>query len=65
MNLSNDTLRAMIQSFDGFELTDDEMAQVRPELDNYLNAVEQLRELDLSSLMSSRLLRAQEGEPLS
>ncbi len=65
MNLSNDTLRAMIQSFDGFELTDNEIEHVRPELENYLNAVEKLRELDLSSQMSARLLRAQEGEDLS
>ena len=61
MSISNDTLKAMIQSFDGFELTDDELEHVRPELDNYMTAVEKLRELDLSSQMSSRLLRAQEG----
>ena len=61
MSISNDTLKAMIQSFDGFELTDDELEQVRPELDNYIASVEKLKELDLSSQMSSRLLRAQEG----
>ena len=61
MNISNETLKAMIQSFDGFELTDDELEQVRPEIENYMTAVEKLRELDLSSQMSSRLLRAQEG----
>ena len=48
--------------FGGFELTDDELAQVRPELENYLNAVDKMRELDLSSQLSSRLLRAREGE---
>ncbi len=61
MTISNETLQAMIQSFDGFELTDDELDQLRPELENYMNAVDKLRELDLSSQMSSRLLRAQEG----
>ena len=61
MDISKDTLKAMIQSFDGFELTDEELEQVRPELDNYMTAVEKLQELDLSSQMSSRLLRAQEG----
>lgn len=61
MTISNETLQAMIRSFGGFELTDDELEQVRPELENYLNAVEKLRELDLSSQMSARLLRAQEG----
>ncbi len=61
MTISNETLQAMIQSFNGFELTDDELEQLRPELENYMNAVDKLRELDLSSQMSSRLLRAQEG----
>ncbi len=61
MTISNETLQAMIQSFDGFELTDDELDQLRPELENYMNAVDKLRELDLSSQISSRLLRAQEG----
>ena len=61
MTISNATLQAMIQAFGGLELTDDELEQMRPELENYLNAVDKLRELDLSSQLSSRLLRAQEG----
>ena len=62
MTISNETLQNMIRDFGGFELTDDELAQVRPELENYLAAVDKLQELDLSSQMSSRLLRVQEGE---
>jgi hypothetical protein len=61
MTIPNATLQAIIRSYHGFELTDDEIELVRPELDNYLKEVEKLRELDLSSVMSSRLLRAQEG----
>ncbi|MEE8302999.1 MAG: hypothetical protein V3S24_11250 [Candidatus Tectomicrobia bacterium] len=61
MTIPNETLQAMIRSYYGFELTDEELDLVRPELDNYLKEVEQLRELDLSSVMSSRLLQAQEG----
>ncbi len=62
MLISNDTLQSMIQAYGGFELTDDEMALVRPELENYLKEAEKLRELDLSSVMSSWLLRAEQGE---
>lgn len=61
MSIPNTTLQAMIRAYHGFELSDDELELVRPELDNYLQAVETLRGLDLSSVMSSRLLRAQEG----
>ena len=61
MTISNETLQAMIQAYHGFELTDAELELVRPELESYVKEVEKLRELDLSSVMSSRLLRAQEG----
>jgi hypothetical protein len=62
MTIPNETLQAVIRSFNGFELTDEELERVRPELDNYVREMEKLRELDLSAVMSSRLLRAQEGE---
>jgi hypothetical protein len=61
MTLSNDTLRAMIQAYDGFPLSEAEIELVRPELDNYCKAVEELRALNLADVLSSRLLRAQEG----
>ena len=62
MSIPNETLQAMIRSYHGFALTDDELELVRPELESYLQEVEKLRELDLASVMSGRLLRAQEGE---
>jgi len=61
MSIPKETLQAMIHSYQGFMLTDDELELVRPELDSYLNEVEKLRELDLANVMSGRLLRAQEG----
>ena len=61
MTIANETLQAMIEAYDGFPLTDDEIDLVRPELENYLKAVEQLRALDLATVLSGRLLRAQEG----
>ncbi len=61
MSIPNETLQAMIRSYRGFALTDDELELVRPELENYLKEVEKLRDLDLASVMSGRLLQAQEG----
>lgn len=61
MAIPHETLQAMIRSYNGFALTDEELERVRPELDTYLREVEKLRDLELSRVMSSRLLRAQEG----
>ncbi len=63
MAVSQQTLRAMIQDYGGLELSDEELAVVLPEIESYLAEVETLRELDLSQVMSSRLLRAVEGQP--
>ena len=63
MAVSQQTLRAMIQDYGGLELTDEELAIILPEIESYLAEVETLRELDLSQVMSSRLLRAEEGQP--
>ncbi len=64
MAIEKETLKAMIRDFHGFEISDEELDLVKPALDNYLDQVEKLRELDLSSVMSSRLLRATEGGEL-
>ncbi len=61
MAISTETLRAMIRDFKGLELSDEELELVRPELESYLAEVEKIRELDLASVMSSRLLRAKDG----
>jgi hypothetical protein len=62
MAISNATLQAMIRDYHGFALSDEELELVRPELDSYLREVENLRQLDLSNVLSARLLRAQEEE---
>jgi hypothetical protein len=62
MTIPNETLQAMIRTYHGFALTDAELELVRPELDNYLQELDTLRDLDLSDVLSARLLRAQEGE---
>ena len=63
MPISNETLKAMIRDFQGFDLTDAELELIRPEIDNYLAALESLRDLDLSNVMSGRLLKVDEGRP--
>ena len=61
MHITDETLRAMIRDYQGFELSDEELALVRLEVDAYTNAVEELADLDLSDIPSGRQLRAQEG----
>jgi hypothetical protein len=63
MALSTETLKAMMRDYHGVHLSDEELERIRPELDDYLAAIEQLRELDLSNILSARLLRADEGGP--
>ncbi len=62
MGISNETMRAMIKEYGGFELSDEELELVRPEVDGYLEAMSGIAALELSDTMSSRLLRAAEGD---
>ena len=62
MPISNETMRAMIRDYQGIELSDEELEMVRPEVDSYIEAMAELSGLSLSDVMSSRLLRAAEGE---
>ena len=57
MAVPDDTLKAIIRDYQGFELTDDELDLVRPEVDSYLAELARLDDLDLSDVMSSRLIR--------
>ena len=57
MVVPDDTLKAIIRDYQGFELTDDELDLVRPEVDFYLAELARLDDLDLSDVMSSRLIR--------
>ena len=61
MSISNETLKAMIRDYHGFEISDEELDLVAPALNGYLAEVEKLRDLDLSDIMSGRLLHADEG----
>ena len=61
MAITKETLQAMIREFHGIELSDEELEMVAPALDSYMLEVEKLRDLDLSSVMSGRILSAEEG----
>ena len=61
MPISDETLNRIIAEYGGFELSAEELELVKPELENYLAELQNLRDLDLSDVMSSRLLRAAEG----
>ena len=61
MGISHETLKTMIRDYHGFELSDAELELVSPALDGYLAEVEKLRKLDLSGVVSARLLWADEG----
>ena len=57
MSVSDDTLQAIIREYQGFELSAEELKLVRPEIDFYLEQLAILDDLDLSGVMSGRLLR--------
>ena len=57
MNVSDDTLQAIIRDYNGFELSAAELELVRPEVDYYMEQLAILDDLDLSDTMSGRLLR--------
>ena len=61
MPISHETMQRLIREYGGFELSESEMELVQPELESYLTELENLRSLDLSDVMSSRLLRPAEG----
>jgi hypothetical protein len=64
MSIPKDTLKAMIRDYGGFAVSDEELEIMRPEMENYLAEVEKLKSLDLSGVLSARLLRAEEGGQL-
>ena len=61
MAITKETLQAMIREFHGIQLSDEELEMVAPALDSYMVEVEKLRDLDLSAVMSGRILHAEEG----
>ena len=63
--ITEDTLRAMLRDFGGVEPTPEEMERVLISVNTYMQRAAPLGELDLSTVLSGRLLHAQEGGPQS
>ena len=61
MPIEKETMKALIRDFHGFEISDEELDMVAPALNGYLADVAMLRDLDLSDVMSGRLIHADEG----
>ena len=61
--VTEETLRAMLREFGGVEPTEEEMERVLASVRNYQQRAEPLGDLDLSTVLSGRLLHAQEGGP--
>ena len=61
MPIQDETLKAIIRDYHGFELSNAELALIRPELESYMEDLEKLRDMDLSGVMSARLLHAQDS----
>ncbi|MQF69414.1 hypothetical protein FIM12_03660 [SAR202 cluster bacterium AD-804-J14_MRT_500m] len=62
MEVSKETLKAIAQEFHGIEISDDELDIVLPEVRGYVSAMRSLDDLDLSDVMSARLLKVKEGD---
>ena len=45
MALSNETLKAMIRDYGGFDLSDEELDKVRPELEFYMEEMKKLEDI--------------------
>ena len=60
MPVTRELLRAMLDTFGGLEMTDEELDAVLPSVQMYADQAAKLQELDLSEVFSARLLRADE-----
>ncbi len=60
MSIPNETLKAMIRDYNGIELSDEELELVRPELESYFAELKKLEDLDLSDVLSGRLMHIPE-----
>ena len=62
MGIQKETLKAIIRDFNGLQASDEELELIQPDLDAYMAEIEKLRELDLSKVVSVRVLRVKDGD---
>ena len=61
-DISRETLRTMIEAFGGLPMTDDELEAILPNVQAYAERAKRFIELYLANILSTRMLRVQEGE---
>ena len=61
MPVTKETLRNILREFGGLEMTDEELTEAVPTVQAYVDRLAKVKDLDLSKVMSARLLRAKEG----
>ena len=61
MAVTKETLRSMLSELGGLEMSDEELDQALPTVQAYVDRLAKVKDLDLSKVMSARLLRAKEG----
>lgn len=60
--ITKETLRTMLDAFGGLSMTDAELEAVLPVVQSYAERAKRFSELDLANVLSTRILRVQEGE---
>lgn len=61
MNISPDTLRAILREYDGIPMSDAELEKVAPAVSAFVAEFSRLAELDLATAFSALQMRADDG----
>ena len=61
MQVTKESLRTMIETFGGLNMSDEELEQIVPQIQQYVDLSKQFDDFDLSEVLSTRLIRADEG----
>lgn len=62
MPVSKETLRKLLAEFNGLEMSDEELSEALPVIQDYLDGLDSIKDLDLSSVIPSRLPRINPGD---
>lgn len=62
MPVSKETLQKLLAEFDGLEMSDEELNEALPVIQDYLDGLDSIKQLDLSSVIPARLPRINPGD---
>ena len=62
MPVSKETLQKLLAEFDGLEMSDEELNEALPVIQYYLDGLDCIKQLDLSSVIPARLPRINPGD---